>query len=185
MPSSRLQIDSLDASYQWNEKGLIASSLVYGGAIDNSFITPSDLRAFQNSLKNFQRQISLSSRFNGTYRHIDIPHLEIASEAGDINIAANGFVDGWQDKIPAWHLDLKQLQLSETIIDFLHKTIGVIPEELTRIGSLTLNGLFNGNITAAYRHGETYPQVSEKPLSIFVKMVITTLKAPSLLLDST
>ena len=144
MPSSRLQIDSLDASYQWNEKGLIASSLVYGGAIDNSFITPSDLRAFQNSLKNFQRQISLSSRFNGTYRHIDIPHLEIASEAGDINIAANGFVDGWQDKIPAWHLDLKQLQLSETIIDFLHKTIGVIPEELTRIGSLTLNGLFNG-----------------------------------------
>ena len=61
MPSSRLQIDSLDASYQWDEKGLVTSSLIYSGTIDNSFITPSDLRAFHPSLKNFQRQIALSS----------------------------------------------------------------------------------------------------------------------------
>ena len=67
MPSSRLQIDSIDASYQWDEQGLIESSLVYGGEIANSFVTPSDLRAFQNPLKNFQRRISLSTRF--TYRH--------------------------------------------------------------------------------------------------------------------
>ena len=119
MPSSRLQIDSIDAHYQWNEKGLVESSLVYGGVINNSFITPSDLRCFQNSLKNFQRQISLTTRFNGTHRHIDIPRLEIASQAGDINIVANGFVDGFQDKTPAWRLNLNQFLLSETIIDFL------------------------------------------------------------------
>ena len=144
MPSSRLQIDSIDASYQCDEKGLIASSLVYKGNISNSFITPSDLRSFHSSLKNLQRQISLSTHFNGTYRHIDIPHMEIASKAGDINIAANGFVDGWQEKTPAWKLDLNQLLLSETIIDFIQKNIGVIPEELTKIGSLKLSGLFSG-----------------------------------------
>lgn len=144
MPSSHLQADSLDASYQWNEQGLVESSLVYGGTIDNSFITPSDLRAFHNSLKNFQRKVSLSTTFNGTYRHIDIPRLEIASEAGDINIAANGFVDGFQDKNPAWRLNLNQFLLSETIIDFLHKNIESIPEELIRIGSLKLSGQFSG-----------------------------------------
>ena len=149
MPSSRLQIDSLDASYQWQEDGLVTSSLIYGGVIDNSFITPSDLRAFHPSLKNFQRQISLSTRFNGTHRHLDIPHLTIASEAGDINIAANGFVDGWQDPTPAWNLDLNQLLLSETIIDFLHKNIEAIPEEATRIGSLKLNGQFSGDHSGA------------------------------------
>ena len=149
MPSSRLQIDSLDANYQWHDEGLVTSSLTYGGAITNSFITPSDLRAFLPSLKNFQRQISLSTRFNGTHRHIDIPHLTIASEAGDINIVANGFVDGWQDKAPAWNLDLDELQLSETIIDFLHKTIEGIPEEVTRIGSLRLNGQFSGEHSGA------------------------------------
>ena len=145
MPSSRLQIDSLDASYQWDEKGLVTSSLIYGGAIDNSSITPSDLRAFYPSLKNFQRQLSFSSRFNGTYRHIDIPHLDIASEAGDIKLSANGFFDGWQDKTPAWKLDLTQLLLSETVIDFLHKNIEAIPEEITRIGSLKIHGLFSGD----------------------------------------
>ncbi len=149
MPSSRLQIDSLDASYQWDEKGLAKSSLIYGGAIDNSFITPSDLRAFHSSLKNFQRQISLSTHFNGTYRHIDIPQLEIFSQAGDINIAANGFVDGFQDQTPAWKLNLNELSLSETIIDFLHKNIEAIPEELTRIGSLKLSGLFSGEHNGA------------------------------------
>ena len=149
MPSSRLQIDSLDANYQWQEEGLVTSSLTYGGAIEESFITPSDLRAFIPSLKNFQRKISLSTLFNGTHRHIDIPHLTIASEAGDINIAASGFVDGWQDKTPAWNLDLNELQLSEAIIDFLHKTIKGIPEEVTRIGSLRLNGQFSGEHNGA------------------------------------
>ncbi len=149
LPSSRLQIDSIDASYQWNEQGLDKSSLVYGGEFVNSFITPSDLRFFQGSLKNFQRQISLATRFNGTWRHIDIPRLEIASEAEDINISANGFVDGLQDKTPAWKLNLNQLVLSEAIIDFLHKNIESIPEELTRIGSLTLSGQFSGEHNGA------------------------------------
>ena len=149
MPSSRLQIDSLDASYRFDDKGLVQSSLVFGGAIDNSFITPSDLRAFQNSLKNFQRSISLTTRFNGTYRHIDIPQLNLASEAGDIHIAANGFVDGWQDPTPAWRLDLNQLLLSDAIIDFLHKNIDAIPDELIRIGSLKVNGQFSGEHNGA------------------------------------
>ena len=149
MPSSRLQIDSIDASYQCDEKGIITSSLVYGGEINDSYITLSDLRGFHNSLKNFQRKISLSSRFNGTYRHIDIPRLEISSEAGDINISANGFVDGWQEQTPAWRLNLNQLLLSEAIIDFLHKTVETLPEELTRIGSLKLSGQFSGEHNGA------------------------------------
>ena len=145
MPNSRLQVDSLDASYQWHEDGLVTSSLIYGGMIANTFITPSDLRAFYPSLKNFQRKLSLSTRFNGTHRHLDIPQLAIASEASDINIMANGFIDGWQEQTPAWNLNLNQLVLSETIIDFLHKNIEAIPEEVTRIGSLKLNGQFSGD----------------------------------------
>ena len=152
MPSSHLQIDSLDANYRCDDKGLVESSLVFGGVVDQSFITPSDLRALQTSLKNFQRPISLSARFNGTHRHVDIRQLNINSDAGDIHIAANGFVDGWQDPTPAWNLDLKELLLSDAIIDFLHKNIEAIPEEITRIGSLKLSGQFssehNGALTA-------------------------------------
>ena len=143
MPSSRLQIDSMKASYQWDDQGLDKSSLIYDCFVSNSFVTPSDLRCFHSSLKNLQRKIYLSTTFSGTSRHIDIPQFEIASEAGDINISANGFVDGLQEKTPAWKLNINQFLLSETIIDFLHKNIEAIPEEVTRIGMLRMDGLFS------------------------------------------
>ena len=44
---------------------------------------------------------------------------------------------------------LNQLLLSEAVIDFLHKNIEAIPEELTRIGSLKLSGLFSGEHNGA------------------------------------
>ncbi len=152
MPSSRLQSDSILATYQWGSDGLTESSLIYHGSFTNSFITPSDLRAFHPSLKNLQRSLSLSTAFQGNYSHINIPQLEIASEAGDINLSANGFVDGLQNKTPAWRVNINQLSLSESIIDFLQKDIESIPEELARIGSLKLSGQFygehNGALTA-------------------------------------
>ena len=54
MPSSNLRIDTLLANYQLNEKDLIPGSLTFSGRISESSITPSDLRCFESSLKNFQ-----------------------------------------------------------------------------------------------------------------------------------
>ena len=46
-------------------------------------------------------------------------------------------------------LNLNQFLLSETIIDFLHKNIEALPDELTRIGSLKLSGQFSGEHNGA------------------------------------
>ena len=144
MPSSRLRIDSLDADYQFNDEGFISSSITYLGAIDSSHITPSDLRCFHTSLKNFQRDIQLSTAFSGTHRHLDVPRLSIHSENNDINLDANGQIDGLQEQTPAWKLNISQLALSENTIDFIQKNISQLPPQIKNLGSIWLNGQFGG-----------------------------------------
>ena len=86
MPSSDLEIDTLTAYYQLNEKGLVSGSLAYSGEINNTIVTPSDLRCFIPSLKNFQRGISIATKFYGTDLRTTIPELHIATSEQDIDI---------------------------------------------------------------------------------------------------
>jgi hypothetical protein len=144
MPSSNLQIDTLIANYQLNEKGLLPGSLTYSGEIKNTIITPSDLRCFIPSLKNFQRGISITTKFNGTDQKATIPELHVATSEEDIDINVNGWIENWRTQ-PAWHLEMNQVTLAETSIDFLSKLIPNLPPELTRIGNLHLTGAFSRN----------------------------------------
>ena len=151
MPSSQLKIDSISATYQYDENGLIKPSIVYQGTIDNTHITASDLRCFFNPLKNFQRDINLSTTINGTWQHLNVPHLIVYSEAGDIRLNANGYIDGLQTSTPQWKLNTTQLILSDNIIDFLQKNIG-LPPIVKNVGNLEMNGNFSsehdGTLTA-------------------------------------
>ena len=142
MPSSNLQIDTLTANYKLDEKGLIPGSLAYSGEIKNTTITPSDLRCFTPSLKNFQRGISVTTKFNGTDQQATIPNLHIATSEEDIDINVNGWIENWNTH-PAWHLEMTQVALAETSLDFLSKLIPNLPPELTRIGNLHLTGNFS------------------------------------------
>ena len=148
MPSTDIQIDTLAANYQLQEKGLAPGSLTFSTSIRNTSITPSDLRCFESSLKNFQRPISITTDLSGTDRQIHVPQLLMFTQEKDIDINVNGWLEHW-DQQPAWHLQMNQTALSETSLDFLCKVFR-LPEELTRIGNLQMNGIFDRN-----RLGET------------------------------
>ena len=141
MPSSDLRIDTLTANYLLNDKGLVPGSLTFSGGIRKTNITPSDLRCFEPSLKNFQRPISLTTQVNGTDQHIHVPELEISTSEKDIDINVNGWIEHW-DTQPAWHLQVNQIALSEASKDFLNKIIN-LPSDFTRIGHLQLSGFFD------------------------------------------
>ena len=141
MPSSNLRIDTLTANYKLDEKGLVPGSLAFFGKIDDTNITPSDLRSLEPSLKNFQRPISLTTQINGTDQQIHAPELRVATSEKDIDINVNGWIEHWNRR-PAWHLQMNQIALSETSIDFLGKFFR-LPQELTRIGSIQMSGSFD------------------------------------------
>ena len=151
MPNSTLKADSTSASYKWDENGILKSSLSYHASIKDTYITPSDLRCFYNPLKNFQRPLKLNASAAGTWEHLDISQLNIHSDAGDLSLAANGYVDGLHSAWPQWRMNTTQLVLGDNIIDFLQKNIG-LPSLVKNIGSLQASGTFggerNGTVTA-------------------------------------
>ena len=141
MPSSHLEIDTLMADYLIDNNKQTIEIQNIKGKINNTSITPSDLRCFEPSLKNYQRSINLITSFYGTDKRINVPELIIATAEKDVDINLNGWIEDWKGH-PAWHMQVNQLALSENSIDFLTKTIQ-LPQELTRIGNLQLTGSFD------------------------------------------
>ena len=140
MPSSVLHIDTLKTTYLLDEKGLKKGSLSYYGKIHDTNITPSDLRSFEPSLKNFQRPIALVADFSGTDTGLNLKELMVNTQERDIDIRAKGWVQNFSPQA-SWHLELDNLTFAETSLDFLTKAIPQLPKELTRLGSLQMSGL--------------------------------------------
>ena len=144
MPSSHVEIDSADATYLFRGDSLSMASLAYRGNIRNTYITPSDLRCFHTSLKNFQRSLNIETMFSGTSQSLDIPQFSLTSDAGDIKVSASGHIEGFLSSVPAWNLNIAQLNINDNITDFIHKNIVQLPPQLKNIGNLQLNGQFGG-----------------------------------------
>lgn len=142
MPSSSIKTDSVTASYQFNGQELLPGTLSFYGEISDSYITPSDLRCFEHSLKNLQRPINLSTAFNGTDLRLNVPRFRLTTSEDDIDINVDGWLEDYK-QLYAWHLQMHHIQLSDASIDFLTKVIPDIPSEMTRLDGLQMLGTFD------------------------------------------
>ena len=142
MPSSQLKIDTLTADYTFNGKDLQPGSLSFSGEIKDTYVTPSDLRCFSQSLKNFQRPISLLASFSGTDQRLTLPMLRLSTTEDDIDVHVSGWLENWQRQ-PAWHMQMHHIRMSENSIDFLTKVMPNLPQELNRLGGVMMDGTFD------------------------------------------
>ena len=142
MPSTSLKTDTIMASYQLDGQRIQPGSLSFAGKIAETHITPSDLRCFDQSLKNFQRPLSLSTTFNGTDLRLNVPQFRLCTAEEDIDIHIDGWLEDYKHP-SAWHLQMHRLLFSDASIDFLSKVIPSLPAELTRLGGLQLKGNFD------------------------------------------
>ena len=143
MPDTQLTIDSLHATYNLAEDGKSLSSFNYNGIVSNgSYITPSDLRSFVPSLKNYQKPIALSTVFSGNGNSLCVERLSINAPNGDISLEANGSINNWDSRAMSWNATVSQLQLSDQFTDFLSKSIEGTPTLIRRLGSIGLKGTF-------------------------------------------
>ena len=144
MPSTQVQIDTIDVAYQFSGDTLNMATLSYHGSINNTYVTPSDLKCFHTPLKNFQKAIHLETAFQGTGSKLTVPQIHLYTEAKDISLLAHGWIDH-STSLPSWEAKVDELKLSESIIDFLQKNISGIPEQVKHIGDLQLNGGMGGS----------------------------------------
>ena len=138
LPQSRLQIDTLNATYLMTDSGLQKGSLNYYGKISNTSITPSELVYFVPQLKGLSNRLSIATSFNGTDTKVTILSLLIASAGHELDINAHGWVADWQ-KRPSWSVQLNRLAVSEGYLATLANAFPQIPEELTRMGGVQLS----------------------------------------------
>ena len=142
MPSSQLNIDTLTADYTFNGTKLQSGTLSFIGEIADTYVTPSDLRCFSPTLKNFQRPITLTTSFSGTDQRLTLPLFRLSTTEDDIDIHISGWLENWQQQ-PTWHMQMHHIQMSETSIDFLTKVIPDLPQEINRLGDVMMYGTFD------------------------------------------
>ena len=137
LPQSRLQVDTLYATYLMTDSGLQGRALDYYGKISNTNITPSELSCFIPTLKNLSSSISIATKFQGTESQVSIPGLLVSSAHHELDINANGWVADWQ-KRPSWNLHTNHFAVSEGYINLLANAFPQIPSELTRLGDVQM-----------------------------------------------
>ena len=142
MPSTELKIDTVLASYKLNENDLVPGTLSFAGDVCNTYITPSDLRCFVPTLKNFQRPLFLNASFNGTDLRLNVPQFKLSTSENDIDIHVDGWLEDYRHP-SAWHLQMHRLQLSDASIDFLSKVIPSLPTVVNRLDGLQMLGTFD------------------------------------------
>ena len=139
LPQSRVQIDSLRASYQLTDSGLQKGSLDYYGKISNTHITPSELSCFIPKLKDLNNPISIATSFRGSDSELHIPSLLVSSAVHELDLNASGWISHWQQR-PSWNLQLNRLAASEGYLNLLAKVFPQIPSQLTTLGDIQIQG---------------------------------------------
>jgi hypothetical protein len=142
MPSTQVKIDTVTASYQLNGQDLVKGSLSFAGNISDTYITPSDLRCFDPTLKNYQRPLYLTTAFNGSDLRLNVPSFRLNTSENDVDIHVDGWLEDYRHP-SAWHLQMHRIQLSDASIDFLSKVIPGCPPEVTRLDGLQMIGTFD------------------------------------------
>ena len=142
MPSTQVKIDTVTASYQLNGQDLVKGSLSFAGNISDTYITPSDLRCFNPTLKSYQRPLYLTAAFNGSDLRLNVPYFWLNTSENDVDIHVDGWLEDYQHP-SAWHLQMHRIQLSDASIDFLSKVIPGCPSEVTRFDGLQMLGTFD------------------------------------------
>ena len=142
LPQSRVQIDSLRASYQLTDSGLQKGSLDYYGKISNTHITPSELSCFIPKLKDLSNPVSIATNFWGSDSEVHVPSLLVSSAGHELDLNANGWISNWQQR-PAWNVQINRLAATEGYLNLLAKVFPQIPSQLTTLGDIQIQGACN------------------------------------------
>jgi len=137
LPLTKFYSDSITATYQ---RERLKETLQYKGVLSNSSITLSELAPFFGQLKNYDKQISLNTQFDGTLHSIRVPQFSLTSPTDDIKLLANGFFRRDANQQPEWVAHISQLAIAHETLDFIGKNITTLPEEVLRLGNVSWTG---------------------------------------------
>jgi len=138
MPGSILHIDSIMANY---ERQRLKETLHYMGRISDTEIATADLRWLHPALKDIDENVALDTRFEGTLHSLSIQQLRAATKGNSLAFEGNGEVNDWNGAT-AWNSQVSNLFLSSDAIRFISEHFYKLPDPVTRLGDVMINGTF-------------------------------------------
>lgn len=149
LPNSRLITRRLTANYSIKDGLLQKPSLTYHVAIDDCFITPSDLSCFDKTLNKFTKPVKLTADLSGTSTSLRVKRLDIDSRGEGVSLHADGSIADW-DYTPKWNAAIDRLTVDDEFIAKLFSGFGrrlSLPNEISRLGSISFKGETGGSGT--------------------------------------
>ena len=146
LPTTRLKLGPLTATYSIRDGQLWLPSLRFSGGIEPSRIVLSELSCFVPALRKSTKTLHLRAHFSGTSHSLRIPLLEINAAGGGASLLANGSVSRRGAKI-SWSTKIDRLRLSHEGIRFLADNFGAhfhLPPHLVRLGNIDCLGEASG-----------------------------------------
>ena len=123
LPSSSLSVPRVYATYKFDGKKLLHSSLQYEGKIAPSIISAVDLKSLWPKAGQISLPLSLNLAFRGTSTTLAVKSLSLEQSA-HLSLKAAGSLSNWQTK-PRWAATIHRLQLSQEGMNELMTTLNV------------------------------------------------------------
>lgn len=142
LPSSRLAIEDISATYAFAGDSLDPSSIAFSARVAPSSITPSDLRCFVPELAAFHVPVVFNCDIAGTNRLLEVKAFESREETGSFAISARGGAETDGDKI-SWHGSIDRLATNGEYIARVVSAFNVAADAafLSRLGDISLTAV--------------------------------------------
>ena len=157
-PQSLLQLGkcNIDLS-RVNAPETIIDSTFIDCSIVSSYITPKDISAFSDALKNFDDRIYLDCYISGTINDLNIPNLSL--DYGDkMRLAANANIVNVLNKDLLYLSgNVNDLRITSEGIDGLMNNFSdtekTLPKQIYNLETVTFNGSISGQLKKLRAHG--------------------------------
>ena len=146
LPSTLIQIPSIQASYKMNSGQIEMPTLQFEGSINAPRVTPSDFAVFAPVLHRLNMRFALNTQFSGTGSSLTINKMGINTTDGNILLAANGGIKDYPSN-PTWYANIEQLKAGHQSIENIYAAITGknVPDIINRLGDVQITGFAGGN----------------------------------------
>ena len=151
LPHSELKIDTIATRRKSNDDFFINTSDI------KADIAINDLRFLVPALGKYEDHVAINTTIHGSLSSLTIPKLSISTSDRDVQLLANGQVNGITIKgaddkqALSWKAGIDQFSISERVISDIKRETNNLPDILTNIGRINISGTFEGGEAIAIR----------------------------------
>ena len=157
LPASKMELDTLNATYDLNAKDVL-KTLQFKGGINDSYVTLQDLKCFIPSMEHFADRLNLNAKISGNAQEIMLSKFKLNSDNNDILVESNCRVRyPFNPEMSFIDCNMPVFTINGTGMRFLAQNLQAKASPvLTRLGNVSFEGYVRGMFKNLQMKGSFY-----------------------------